>query len=93
MTTRETFLQTLLVWIGVYPCVLVFGYGADALVPDAPRWAVTLVSTLFTVSLFQFALVPVVERIIARRRGASRAEFLESKARGARGSADSGDEG
>ena len=88
MTRRETLLQTLLVWIGVYPCVLLFGYGADALVPDAPRWAVTMVSTLFTVSLFQFALVPVVERIIARRRGDTRAELLAAKARDAEGPAD-----
>ena len=88
MTRRETLLQTLLVWIGGYPCVLLFGDGADALVPDAPRWAVTMVSTLFTVSLFQFALVPVVERIIARRRGDTRAELLAAKARDAEGPAD-----
>ena len=88
MTRGETYLQTLLVWACVYPCVLVFGYGAGALVPEAPRWAVTLVSTLFTVSLIQFAGVPLVERIIARRRGDTRAELLAAKAADARGPAD-----
>ena len=88
MTRSETWLQTLLVWAFVYPCVLAFGYGAGALAPDAPRWAVTLVSTVFTVSLIQFAGVPLVEWAIARRRGDTRAELLAAKARDAEGPAD-----
>ncbi|MGR3486103.1 MAG: hypothetical protein ACU0BF_12210 [Paracoccaceae bacterium] len=88
MSKTETFLQTLLVWAFVYPCVLVFGYGADLVAPDAPKWAVTLISTLFTVSLIQFAGVPLVERVIARRRGDTRAKLLAAKARDATGPAD-----
>lgn len=88
MTRAETVLQTILTWAFVYPCVLAFGYGASALFPEAPRWAVTLISTLFTVSLIQFAGVPLVERVIARRRGDTRAELLAAKARDARGPAD-----
>lgn len=88
MTKGETFLQTVLVWLFVYPCVLLFGYGADWIVPDAPKWAVTLASTLFTVSVIQFAMMPAVERIISRRRGDTRAELLAAKARDAQGPAD-----
>lgn len=88
MTKRETLLQTLLVWALVYPCVLAFGYASDVLLPEAPRWAVVLVSTLFTVSLIQFAGVPLVERMLARRRGDTRAELLAAKARDAEGPAD-----
>ena len=87
MTTKDALVQTLLVWLLVYPCVLIFGYGFEFLAPDTPKWLVTLVSTLFTVSLIQFVGVPVVERIIARRRGQSRAKLLADKAEKADGPA------
>ncbi len=69
MKRSETFLQTALVWAFVYPCVLIFGYGFAWIAPEAPRWSVPLVGTLFTGTPIQFAGVSLVERAAAWRRG------------------------
>ena len=88
MKAPSKILQAALIWVLVYPCVLIFSYGSDAVAPEAPKWAVVMVSTLFTVSLIEFVGTPMVERVVARWRGQSRAELLADKAEAAEGSAD-----
>ena len=85
MNRRESLIQAALVWACVYPSVLAFSYGSNAVAPDLPRWLVILVSTLFTVSIISFLVTPGVERLLARRRGQTRAELMLDRARGASG--------
>lgn len=85
MSRGESLLQAALIWACVYPCVLAFSYALNALAPEWPRWAVILVSTLFTVSIISFLVTPWVERLLARRRGQTRAELMLDRARAAHG--------
>lgn len=85
MSRGESLIQAALIWACVYPSVLVFGYGIDALAPDLPRWIVVLISTLFTVSIISFVVTPGVEKLIARRRGQSHADLMLDRARAAKG--------
>ena len=85
MSRGESVVQAALIWACVYPCVLAFSYGLNALAPDWPRWAVILVSTVFTVGIISFVVTPGVERVLAWRRGQSRAELMLDRARAASG--------
>ena len=85
MSGRDSMLQAALIWVFVYPSVLAFSYGLNWLAPGWPRWVVLLVSTLFTVSIISFLVTPLVERILARRRGQTHAELMLDRARAARG--------
>ena len=85
MSGRDGVIQATLIWAFVYPSVLVFSYGLNWLAPGWPRWAVLLISTLFTVSIISFLVTPLVERILARRRGQTHAELMLDRARAARG--------
>ena len=85
MSRGEGLIQAALVWAFVYPSVLGFSYGLDALAPELPRWVVILVSTVFTVSIISFLVTPGVERLIARRRGQTHAELMLDRARAAQG--------
>ena len=87
MKAPSRVLQAALVWLLVYPCVLLFSYGSDAVAPEAPKWAVVLVSTLFTVTLIEFVGTPIVERVVARWRSQTRSELLADKAKAAEGPA------
>lgn len=85
MSRTESVIQAALIWGCVYPSVLAMSYGLNALAPELPRWAVILVSTLFTVSIISFLITPLVERLLARRRGQTHAELMLDRARAAAG--------
>ena len=85
MSRGESVIQAALIWACVYPSVVAFGYGLDAIAPGLPRWLSILVSTLFTVSIISFFVTGWVERFLAWRRGQTRAELMLDRARSAEG--------
>ena len=85
MRRGESVAQAAMIWACVYPCVLAFSYGLDWLAPEWPRWGVLLVSTVFTVSIISFVVTPLVERVLAWRRGRTHAELMLERARAADG--------
>ncbi len=87
MTRRESLALTLLIWVCVYPSVLLISYGFQWLDIDWPKWAVILVSTACTVPLIEWIVAPRVQKLIAAARDDTRAELLQDKAEDADGPA------
>jgi len=85
MTRKESLALTFMIWICVYPCVLLISYSFEWLGIDWPKWAVILVSTACTVPLIEFIVTPRVEKVVATARDDTRAELLADKAREADG--------
>ena len=52
------------VWLGVYPAVLVLSYALEPL--GWPLYASTFVSTLITIPLITYIVVPISREAIAR---------------------------
>jgi antibiotic biosynthesis monooxygenase (ABM) superfamily enzyme len=80
MSRKETLLQLFLVWLGVYPSVLVFTYGMRWLGITVPLPVEILISTALTVPLITFVVQPIIFRRIARMRGESPAELMRREA-------------
>ena len=76
-----------LVWVCVFPSVVLVSYAFDWLSIQAPTWLRILVSTAFTVPFIEFVVAPQVERIVARARHETRAELLAAQADDAEGPA------
>ncbi len=74
-----------LIWLCVYPTVLIVSYLLAALFGDVPRWLSILISTLCTVPLISLVASPGVEKMIAAARGDSHAELKKDQAREASG--------
>ena len=85
MTVGEKTALQLLIWLCVYPAVLVVSYGFDWLGIDWPMWAEIGVSTALTVPLIGLVAAPHVEKLIAAARGESLAELKADEAREAEG--------
>lgn len=68
MPDKETAIQAVLIWLAVYPSVLLFSYAFRWLGVGAPLWVEILVSTALTVPLITVVAQPVIGRIMARLR-------------------------
>ena len=67
MGTRERCLVAFLVWLGVYPAVLVMNYLLRwAGLADLPLPVTVLLTTIVTVPIIEFVVVPPVKTIIAK---------------------------
>ena len=85
MTRGESVAQAALIWLFVFPSVVALSYLMDWIAPGWPKWAILLVTTLFTVSFIEFAVIGWVEKLIAWRRGDTHAELKRDQAQGADG--------
>ena len=81
MTTREQVMLIFLIWLCVYPSVLIFSYLFIWFDIDVPHWLEILVSTALTVPLISLVASPRVEAMIARARGETLAQFKRDQAR------------
>ena len=66
MSGKETAIEVVLVWLAVYPSVLLFSYAFRWLGLGAPLWVEILVSTALTVPLITFVAQPLIGRVMAR---------------------------
>ena len=85
MTRKESLALTALIWVCVYPSVVLISYAFEWLGIDWPKWAVILVSTGFTVPFIEWFVAPRVETLVARARDDTRSELLADKAEEAEG--------
>ena len=85
MTATEKAVLQLLIWLCVYPAVLLVSYAFDWLGIDWPMWAEIGVSTALTVPLIGLVAAPHVEKLIAAAEGRSPAELKMDQAREAEG--------
>ena len=81
MTRGESLAQAAMIWAFVFPSVVALSYLMDWIAPGWPKWAVLLVTTMFTVSFIEFLVIGWVEKLIARRRGQTHAELMRDRAR------------
>ena len=87
MRRRDKLLLVGLIWLCVFPAVLLVTYAFDWLSIQAPTWARVMISTAFTVPVIEFIVVPRVERAVADARDETRSELLAQKAENAAGDA------
>lgn len=85
MTGREKAFLIFMIWLAVYPSVLLMSYALGWIAPGWPLWLEILVSTLATVPLISLLAAPKVEALIAKARGQSPAELKLDEARSAPG--------
>jgi antibiotic biosynthesis monooxygenase (ABM) superfamily enzyme len=78
---RDKALLSALVWICVYPAVLLMTYVFEWLRIDLPRWLELMVSTAVSVPLISICAVPWVERVVAAVRHQTPAELKLDQAR------------
>ncbi|SHJ20456.1 hypothetical protein [Wenxinia saemankumensis] len=81
MSRSERWLRLAGIWLTVYPSVALMSYLLEWLDVDWPLWAEILLTTAITVPLISWVSVPLIERILARRRNESRAELKRDEAR------------
>lgn len=80
MTRKETLVFVLSIWACVFPGVLVFSYLFQWLAPNLPLWIEIGVSTLVTVPFISLVCSPQIERLLAKARDESLAEFKHKQA-------------
>ncbi len=85
MNAREQAILIFLIWLCVYPGVLIFSYGFIWLGIDVPLWLEILISTAVTVPLISLVAAPRVEKLLAAARHETLAEFKMDQAREADG--------
>lgn len=85
MRWRDKALLSFLIWVFVYPGVLLVTYVFRWLGIDLALWLELAVSTALTVPLISLVAAPVVERIVAASRGQTPAELKLDQAREERG--------
>ncbi len=85
MTPREQAVLIFMIWLCVYPGVLIFSYGFIWLGIDVPLWLEILISTAVTVPLISLVAAPRVEKMLAAARHETLAEFKMDQAREAEG--------
>jgi antibiotic biosynthesis monooxygenase (ABM) superfamily enzyme len=85
MRWRDKILLSFLVWVFVYPGVLLVTWAFDWIGFSPPRWIEIGISTALTVPLISIVAVPLVERIVAATRDETVAEMKVTEARGAPG--------
>ncbi len=85
MTWRDKALLSFLIWVFVYPGVLLVTYGFQWLGIEIALWLEIAISTALTVPLISILAAPQVERIVAAAKGESPAELKIDQAREAPG--------
>lgn len=85
MTWRDKALLSFLIWVFVYPGVLLVTYAFQWLGIDVALWLEIAISTALTVPLISILAAPQVERIVAAAKGESPAELKLDQAREAPG--------
>jgi antibiotic biosynthesis monooxygenase (ABM) superfamily enzyme len=85
MTWWDRLIMSLLIWVCVFPGVLLVSYGFRWLGIELAMWLEILVSTALTVPLISLVAAPQVERLIAAMRHETLAELKLDQAREAPG--------
>lgn len=85
MRWRDKIFLSFLVWVVVYPGVLLVTWAFDWIGFSPAPWIEIGISTALTVPLISFVAVPVVERIVAASRNETPAEMKLAQAREAPG--------
>jgi antibiotic biosynthesis monooxygenase (ABM) superfamily enzyme len=85
MTWRDKALLSFLIWVCVYPGVLLVTYGFQWLGVEMAMWLEILISTALTVPLISVVAAPQVEKLIAAAKHESLAELKIDQAREAPG--------
>ena len=63
---KEKLLLAFLIWLAVYPSVLGMNYLLRALDLDLPLPLTVLLTTVFTVPLLEFVLIPRIKDVVAK---------------------------
>ena len=63
---RERLVLTFAIWLAVYPSVLCATWVVDEVGMSPPLPVKVLITTAFTVPLLEFAVIPLIRRLIAR---------------------------
>ncbi len=85
MRWRDKALLSFLIWIFVYPGVMLVTWAFDWLGFELELWLEIGISTALTVPLITVLAAPLVERIVAASRGETAAELKIAQAREAPG--------
>lgn len=85
MSLKETVLFNFLIWLCVYPSVLVLTYGFDWLGIEIALPLEILISTALSVPLIGYVAAPQMEKLIAHARGETLAELKMHQAEQAEG--------
>ncbi|MBA3325715.1 MAG: hypothetical protein H0T41_10805 [Rhodobacteraceae bacterium] len=85
MSWKDKALLSALIWVSVFPGVLLITYGFQWLGIELALWLEIMVSTALTVPLISVVAAPQVERIVAASRGQTPAELKLDQAREAPG--------
>lgn len=85
MTWKDKALLSGLIWVCVFPGVLLITYGLKWLGIELALWLEIMISTALTVPLISVVAAPQVERIVAATRGQTPAELKLDQAREASG--------
>ncbi|ETX29478.1 hypothetical protein [Roseivivax isoporae] len=80
MTRSQRLLFILLVWLAVYPGVLIFAELVAWIAPGAPVWLRILLSTAVTVPTISLVVLPRVTRLVAAAKGQSVADLKRAEA-------------
>ena len=81
MTWRDKALLSALIWVFVYPGVLLVTFAFRWLGIELALWLEILISTALTVPLISLLAAPQVEKLVAASRGETLAEFKMDQAR------------
>ena len=81
MTVKERLLELFGIWLAVYPSVLLMSYVQQWLGLGWPMWAEIMVSTVLTVPLISFVVVPRVRGAIAAAENTTPADLARREAR------------
>ncbi|ETW11785.1 hypothetical protein ATO8_16098 [Roseivivax marinus] len=83
MSKRQQALFIFLVWLCVYPGVVLLAALVGWLFPDAPVWLRILLSTGVTVPCVSLVVLPWVNKVVAKAQGQSVAELKRAQAKAA----------
>ncbi len=87
MSFAEKTALNFMVWMCVFPSVLIFSYGFQWLGIDVPLWAEIGISTALSVPLISSVCIPRIEAALAKVEGTTPAELKVRQAREAEGGA------
>lgn len=85
MRLRDNLLAMGLIWLCLYPSAVAITYAMIWLQIEWPPWAQILLSTVLTVPLVTFVVVPRVDKAVAAIREQTVAELRVDQAREAEG--------
>jgi antibiotic biosynthesis monooxygenase (ABM) superfamily enzyme len=85
MTWKDKLVLSALIWVAVYPGVLLVTFAFRWIGLDIALWLELLLSTAITVPLISVVAAPQVEKVVAWLKGESLAELKLEQARAAPG--------